>query len=107
MGAATIRASRNSPPGAHPPPPCRQGYNQTVPTILREGPYQFYFVSADGVEPPHIHVRRDNGFAKFWLNPVELQTSGNLRRPEIRRIHRIVEQNQSLFLEEWNDYFNR
>lgn len=105
MGVATTRASRAL---------CLervrsllQGYNQTVPTILREGPYQFYFVSADGVEPPHIHVRRDNGFAKFWLNPVELQTSGNLRRPEIRRIHRIVEQNQSLFLEEWNDYFNR
>ncbi len=78
-----------------------------MPTILREGPYQFYFVSADRAEPHHIHVRRDDGFAKFWLNPVELQISGNFGRAEIRRIHRIVERNEARLLEEWNDYFNR
>ncbi len=78
-----------------------------MPTILREGPYQFYFVSGDRGEPPHIHVRRDAGFAMLWLNPVELHSSGNLNRSELRRIHRIVERNRALFLEEWHDYFDR
>lgn len=78
-----------------------------MPTVLREGPYRFYFVSADRVEPPHIHVRRDDGFAKFWLNPVALQNSGNLGSRELRRIHRIVERRRSEFLEAWYDYFDR
>lgn len=78
-----------------------------MPTILREGPYRFYFVSSDRGEPPHVHVRRDAGFAKLWLNPVELASSGNLSRTELRDIHRIVERKRSQFLEQWNDYFNR
>ena len=57
-----------------------------MPLLLRDGPYRFYFVSADGDEPPHVHVRRDAAFAKFWLDPVELQNSGNFSRTEIRRI---------------------
>ena len=84
----------------------RQGYNRAMPTILREGPYRFYFVSADRYELPHIHVRRDDGFAKFWLSPVELQSSGNFSRRELRRILRIVERNQVRLLEDWNDYFD-
>ena len=46
-------------------------------------------------------------FAKFWLDPVELQISGNFSRQELRWILRIVEQKQARFLEEWNGYFDR
>jgi hypothetical protein len=41
----------------------------SMPTVLRIGP--FFFVSLDCGEPPHIHVRRENMVAKFWLDPVE------------------------------------
>ena len=78
----------------------------TMPTILREGPFRFYFVSGDRGEPPHVHIGRGNGFAKFWLDPVELQSSGNFSRVELRRIRGIVERNQTLFLEAWYDYFS-
>ena len=78
-----------------------------MPVFLRQGPYRFYVVSADRTEPPHIHVRRDTGYAKFWLDPVALQDSGNFRSSEIRRIQRIVERNQAELLEAWDDYFNR
>ena len=27
------------------------------------------------MEPPHIHVERDDNIAKFWLDPVRLQRS--------------------------------
>jgi hypothetical protein len=77
-----------------------------MPTILRGGPYRFYFVSGDRDEPPHVHVQRDDGFAKFWLRPVELQSSGNIGRAEVRNIQRIIERNQTAFLEAWNDYFS-
>ena len=61
-----------------------------------------------GDEPPHAHVRRDDGFAKFWLSPeVVLQGSGNVVRAEVRRIQAIVESRQALFLWRWDVYFNR
>ena len=78
-----------------------------MPVVLREGPYRFYFLSGDGDEPPHVHVRRDNNFAKIWISPLRLQSSGNFSIREARRIYRIVEQNQGRFLEEWNAHFNR
>ncbi len=43
-----------------------------APTVLREGPYRFYFVSHDLREPLHVHIDRDACSAKFWLNPVAL-----------------------------------
>ncbi len=78
-----------------------------MPTILRQGPYRFQFFALDYEEPPHIHVRRDNFVAKFWLRPVQLQSDGGFRGVEIRRIQRIVEQHQAAFLEAWNGYFDR
>ena len=44
--------------------------------------------------------------AKFWLNPVTLERSGGLSRPELRRVERIIEENQASFLGEWNVRFN-
>ena len=78
-----------------------------MPVFLRDGPYRFFVVSADRVEPPHIHVRRDASVAKFWLDPVELQERDNFSGTEIRRIQRIVEDNQTRLLEDWNERFNR
>ena len=77
-----------------------------MPVVFREGPYRFFFYSADGNEPPHIHVARDNRVAKFWLDPVRMQVSGGMRRTDIRRVQRIILDNHSLLLETWNDYFD-
>ena len=77
-----------------------------MPTLLREGPFRFFFYLGDRGEPPHVHVRRDNNIAKFWLNPVTLERSGGLSRSELRRVERIIERNQSSFLGEWDVRFN-
>ena len=77
-----------------------------MPDALREGPYRFFFYSADQVEPPHVHVRRDRQTAKFWLDPVALERSRGMSNPELRRIERIVRENQALFLREWDARFN-
>jgi len=39
--------------------------------LLAEG-CRFFFFSNEGTEPPHIHIERGDGYAKFWLEPVEL-----------------------------------
>jgi Domain of unknown function (DUF4160) len=45
------------------------------PTLLREGPYRFYFYAGDGAEPAHVHVEGDGGEAKYWLRPVVLKNA--------------------------------
>jgi len=77
-----------------------------MPTVLRIGSYHFFFYSDEGNEPPHIHVRRENKIAKFWLLPVRLQHSGRFNRQEIRRIQRLVEEHQQQLLGEWDEYFD-
>ena len=64
------------------------------------------FYSADGTEPPHVHVERERNKAKFWFDPVRLQNSGGYSRNEINRIQRLIEENQEMLLEKWYDYFS-
>lgn len=78
-----------------------------VPTILREGPFQFYFYSADDREPPHVHVDRDQGRAKIWLDPVTLAWAAGFTRHDIRRILKIVQRNRDELERSWNEYFKR
>jgi Protein of unknown function (DUF2442)/Domain of unknown function (DUF4160) len=69
-----------------------------MPTVLRLGPYRFYFYASDRREPSHVHVERDDKVAKFWLEPVRLERSGGFSRREIRRIQEMVGQNVEAFL---------
>ncbi|MDO8706476.1 MAG: DUF4160 domain-containing protein [Sulfuricaulis sp.] len=61
-----------------------------MPTVLRSGPYRFFFYAGDRNEPQHTHVERDDKIAKFWLSPVRLQNSGGFNRSEINRILKII-----------------
>lgn len=78
-----------------------------MPTILRVGPYRFFFYAGDRDEPQHVHVERDDKIAKFWLDPVRLQRSGGFSRAEVARIHGIITDHRSQLMEAWNDYFSR
>jgi hypothetical protein len=50
--------------------PGRTRYTDRVPTVHRDGPYRFFFYSADRNEPVHVHVERDASRAKFWLQVI-------------------------------------
>jgi hypothetical protein len=77
-----------------------------MPTVLRSGPYRFYFWSHEPDEPPHIHVDRDDLSAKFWLEPVGLAHNHGFRPTELRQIQRLVEEYQAELLEAWNGFFD-
>ena len=62
------------------------------PTILRKGPYRFYFFSNEGTEPPHIHIKGADGEAKFWLNPVVLAYNHGYAGHELGRLEKIIEE---------------
>ena len=76
-----------------------------MPTVLRLGPYRFFFYAGDRDEPPHVHVERDRSKAKFWLNPVRLDRSKGFRSPEIHSNRNLVETNQENLRRRWNEYF--
>lgn len=78
-----------------------------MPTVLRVGPYRLFFFSNEGDEPPHIHVRRDRGLAKFWLEPVQLAESANFPAHELATLRGLVIENHGKLVSAWHEYFDR
>ena len=76
-----------------------------MPTILRFGPYRFFFYAGDKDEPEHIHVERAANVAKFWLDPVRLERSGGFDRKDLRTIQHLVEEHQTELMKGWDEYF--
>jgi hypothetical protein len=77
-----------------------------MPTLLRVGPYRFFCYAGDRDEPPHVHVERDNALAKFWLNPIRLQSNKGFAAIEINRIQKLIADHQQQLLEAWDDFFH-
>ena len=76
-----------------------------MPTVLRLYGWRFHFYSDEGSEPPHIHVATADGECKFWLSPVRLARSENVKPAEMRRIEAVVVERENLLLEKWHEYF--
>ena len=76
-----------------------------MPTVLRILGYRIGFFSADGDEPPHVHVTREECQSKFWLGPVRLASNAGFRRHELNEIARVLEENHQTLLNAWNEYF--
>ncbi|MBN1395524.1 MAG: DUF4160 domain-containing protein [Pirellulales bacterium] len=70
------------------------------------GPYKLYFYSAEGNEPPHVHVRRGRATAKCWLSPVRLANSRRMPDHELRTLRKIVEKNKERIMEARNEHFD-
>ena len=76
-----------------------------MPTVLRSGPYRFYFYSHEPHEPPHVHVDRDDLSAKLWLQPIELARNFGFTPKELRRIQKLVTDHLAQLLEAWHGHF--
>ena len=76
-----------------------------MPTVLRSGPYRFFFYSNEDGEPPHVHVQRDRSLAKFWLKPVTLASTRWFPPHELNRLQRLTRENAAILLEAWNEFF--
>ncbi|MCG5511060.1 DUF4160 domain-containing protein [Ectothiorhodospira lacustris] len=76
-----------------------------MPTVLRIGPYRFFFYSNESGEPAHIHIQQERMLAKFWLQPVALAGSTRFSPKELRKLEQLVIENRDTILEVWNGYF--
>jgi hypothetical protein len=75
------------------------------PTVLRSGPYRFFFFASDRNEPVHVHVGREDKAAKFWLSPVRQAYNYGFAASELTRIEQLVQQHEAQLLREWDEYF--
>ena len=76
-----------------------------MPTVLRYRGYRFFFFSLDRSEPIHIHVEKQDKYAKFWLNPVCVAKSRGFRDHELNAIVEIIEKHLDILEVKWNEFF--
>jgi hypothetical protein len=76
-----------------------------MPTVLRIGPYRFFFYSEEGTEPPHVHIEAAERRAKYWLNQISLVRNDGFRSGELKEIEEIILENLNVLLEEWYEFF--
>ncbi len=76
-----------------------------MPTVLRSGPYRFFFFSNESREPPHVHVETGSGYSKFRLRPPVLAFSVGLSARQLRVIRGLIAWHEKQFLEAWDEHF--
>lgn len=79
-----------------------------MPVVLRNEGYRFFFFSNEGDprESIHVHVRKAEKVAKFWLEPtVLLVESYSMTSAELKKVERIIEDHQALIKRCWHEHF--
>jgi hypothetical protein len=79
-----------------------------MPTILRWKGYRFFFFSNKGnpAEPVHVHIRKGESVAKFWLQPVvALAESYGMSPQELNKLQKVVENNAKITKRAWYECF--
>jgi hypothetical protein len=77
------------------------------PTVLRSGPYRFFFFSRE--EPrPHVHVQAREGEAKFWIEPdIGLAKNYGFKAKDLRQIQALIIEHREEIEDAWNRHFRR
>ena len=80
-----------------------------MPKIFEWNGYKFFFFSNEGVplEPCHIHVRKGENIAKFWVSgDIVLDSSWGMSSKELLMIEAKIEEQKNYIMEKWNEFFH-
>ena len=82
-----------------------------MPTILLIAGWRFFFYANEQNEPIHIHCRKGEADAKFWL---DLDSFGiieahayNTSPADMRTVRRIILEHFDYIVAEWNEFQER
>jgi hypothetical protein len=76
--------------------------------VLMINGFRFFFYSNENNEPIHIHVSKADADGKIWLEPtIKVAYFYGFTSKEENNIIEIVEINQDLFRQKWNEYFGK
>jgi len=76
------------------------------PTIFREKDFRFFFFSNENNEPAHIHIEKDNKYAKIWLDRLDIAKNYGFTAKEINFILKLAFYNKEEFIRSWDEYFD-
>jgi len=74
-----------------------------MPEVFRKFGFVFFFYSNEGQEPIHVHVRKAGGFAKFWIEPVELDFAQGMKITDINKAEELIYNNMELIKTKWDE----
>jgi hypothetical protein len=74
-----------------------------MPEIFRAFGFVFFFYSNEGQEPMHVHVRKAGGFAKFWIEPLELEFSQGMKISDIKQAEELIIGHLEIIITKWNE----
>jgi len=75
-----------------------------LPTLLNKYGFKFFFY-ANEHEPKHIHVLKNEYFAKIELENLTV-VQNYLKPKDLKIALEIVKENQQNFIKVWNEWFN-
>ncbi|MDP8240469.1 MAG: DUF4160 domain-containing protein [Candidatus Hatepunaea meridiana] len=81
-----------------------------MPVVFRYKGFRFFFYSNEGSprEPLHIHVRKGEAVAKFWLEPTPVVAeSYALSSSELNELLKVAVKNKNVIRRYWNEHFNQ
>lgn len=76
-----------------------------MPTLLVWRGYKFRFYALDMDEPPHVHIVKNGKSAKVWLRSLDLANNKGYNDRELKELLALIRQNQSVWIEAWNEFF--
>ena len=76
-----------------------------MPTIFVWRGHRFFFYSADGGEPAHVHVRKGSSECKIWLRDAGVAYNRGDSEADLGSLVRHVKQRREALQEAWDDYF--
>lgn len=76
-----------------------------MPTIIIIDGFRFFFYSNEHL-PRHIHIEKGEKTAKFNIEFIELIKSYRFNDNELKKIKNLIEENQELFKQKWDEFFS-
>jgi len=75
------------------------------PTVFRGKGFRFFFFSREETRI-HIHVHKQNGEAKFWIDPqITLAQNFGLSEKELRQAEELIRENLNGIKDAWFKHF--
>jgi len=76
-----------------------------LPTLLDKNGFKFFFY-ANEHEPKHIHVMKNDDFAKIELNDLKV-VQNYLKPKDLKFALQIVKEHKQEFERIWNEWFDK
>lgn len=77
-----------------------------MPTIFKIDGYRFFFFS-DEHTPEHIHIEKADAYARVELETFKITDSYNLNSKELKKLLKLVKENQKKLQGAWDEYFKQ